>query len=231
MRFTSSRSACHFALKELSSSFRSAISLLSISSFCSSPSRFIASRSISNCFSRREISSSSSGTESRSIRSFAAASSIRSMALSGRKRSVIYRFESSTAAIIASSLILTLWWFSYLSFRPRRMDMVLSTSGSLTMTVWKRRSRALSFSKYFWYSSRVVAPMLLSSPRARAGFRILAASIAPSPLPAPTRVCISSIKRIMLPSLLVTSFTTLFNLSSNSPLYFAPAISAPMSSE
>ncbi len=109
--------------------------------------------------------------------------------------------------------------------------MALISSGSLTITFWKRRSRALSFSKYFWYSSSVVAPMLLSSPRANAGFRILAASIAPSPLPAPTRVWISSINRIISPSLWVTSFTIALSLSSNSPLYFAPATNAPMSSE
>ncbi len=65
--------------------------------------------------------------------------------------------------------------------------MVLSVSGSLTMTVWKRRSSALSFSKYFWYSSNVVAPILRNSPRAKAGFSMLA-SMAPSPFPAPTNV-------------------------------------------
>ncbi len=97
------------------------------------------------------------------------------------------------------------------------------------MTFWKRRSKALSFSKYFWNSSRVVAPMALSSPRANAGLRILAASMAPSLLPAPTKVCISSMNNKMLPSLLVTSLTTAFKRSSNSPLYFAPAIRAPMS--
>ena len=35
----------------------------------------------------------------------------------------------------------------------------------------------------------------------------------------------------ILPSLLETSFKTAFNLSSNSPLYLAPAINAPISSE
>ena len=49
------------------------------------------------------------GTEFISIRSFAAASSIKSMALSGKKRLVMYRCESSTAATIASSRIRTLW--------------------------------------------------------------------------------------------------------------------------
>ena len=71
--------------------------------------------------------------------------------------------------------------------------------GSSTMTIWKRRSRALSSSKYLRYSSIVVEPMALSSPRARAGFRILAASIAPDERPAPTKVCISSINRIISP--------------------------------
>ena len=73
--------------------------------------------------------------------------------------------------------------------------------------------------------------MALSSPRANAGFRILAASIAPSPPPAPTSVWISSINRMMRPSAFVTSLITLFRRSSNSPLYFAPATSAPISSE
>ncbi len=73
--------------------------------------------------------------------------------------------------------------------------------------------------------------MLRSSPRARAGLSMLAASIAPSPLPAPTRVCISSINNMISPSACVTSLTMAFSLSSNSPLYFAPATSAPMSSE
>ena len=109
------------------------------------------------------------------------------------------------------------------------MLMASSREGSSTITFWKRRSSALSFSKYFWYSFNVVAPMARSSPRARAGFRILAASMAPSPPPAPTSVWISSMKSTMLPSAEITSFTTAFRRSSNSPLYFAPAIKAPMS--
>ena len=111
------------------------------------------------------------------------------------------------------------------------MEIVLRLSGSSTCTIWKRRSSALSFSKYFWYSSRVVAPMERSSPRAKAGFRMFAASIAPSPFPAPTKVCISSINKMMSPSDFFTSLTTDFRRSSNSPLYFAPATSAPMSRE
>ena len=73
--------------------------------------------------------------------------------------------------------------------------------------------------------------MLRSSPLAKAGFRILAASMAPSLLPAPTKVWISSMKRIISPCACVTSLMTLLSRSSNSPLYFAPATSAPMSSE
>ena len=108
---------------------------------------------------------------------------------------------------------------------------MLKLSGSSTCTIWKRRSKALSFSKYFWYSSRVVAPIDRNSPRAKAGFRILAASIAPSPFPAPTSVWISSINKMISPSDFFTSLTTDFNRSSNSPLYFAPATNAPISNE
>ena len=103
--------------------------------------------------------------------------------------------------------------------------------GSSTMTIWNLLSRALSVSKYFWYSSRVVDPIVLSSPLARAGFRMFEASIAPEERPAPTRVCISSMNRMISPSLSTTSLTTPFSLSSNSPWYFAPAISAPRSRE
>jgi len=109
--------------------------------------------------------------------------------------------------------------------------MVSSTVGSLTMTGWKRRSRAASFSIYWRYSSSVVAPMQCSSPRASIGFKRLPASMLPSVLPAPTMVCSSSMKRMILPSDFLTSFKTAFKRSSNSPRYFAPAISAPMSSE
>ena len=103
--------------------------------------------------------------------------------------------------------------------------------GSSTITIWKRRSRALSASKYFWYSSRVVEPMVRSSPRARAGLRMLEASMAPLLRPAPTRVWISSMNRMISPALSTTSFTTPFNRSSNSPWYLAPAMSAPISRE
>ena len=66
--------------------------------------------------------------------------------------------------------------------------MASSIEGSATLTVWNLLSRAESFSIYFLYSVFVVAPMHWSSPLARAGFRILAASTAPSAAPAPMRV-------------------------------------------
>ena len=73
--------------------------------------------------------------------------------------------------------------------------------------------------------------MQCSSPRARAGFIRLAASIAPSVLPAPTNVCISSMNKIISPTAEAISFKINFKRSSNSPRYFAPAINAPMSSD
>ena len=75
----------------------------------------------------------------------------------------------------------------------------------------------------------MVAPIQCSSPLARAGFNMFDASIDPSPAPAPTKVCISSIKTITSPCCAVISFRTAFNLSSNSPLNFAPAINNPKS--
>ena len=111
------------------------------------------------------------------------------------------------------------------------MVIVSSIVGSSTMTRWKRRSRAASFSMYWRYSLRVVAPMQCSSPRASIGFSRLPASMAPSVLPAPTMRCSSSMKRMMRPPLFFTSFSTAFKRSSNSPRYFAPATSDPISSE
>ena len=73
--------------------------------------------------------------------------------------------------------------------------------------------------------------MQCNSPLANIGFNKFPASIAPSVLPAPTIVWISSINNIILPSLFLISCNTAFNLSSNSPLYFAPATNAPISKE
>ena len=110
-----------------------------------------------------------------------------------------------------------------------RISIVCSSVGSSTMTGWKRRSSAASFSMYLRYSSSVVAPMHCSSPRDSGGLRMFAASIAPSAAPAPTSVCSSSMNRIA--SLVFRSSSMIFlSRSSNSPRYFVPATSEPMSS-
>src|SRR5207237_999561 len=59
---------------------------------------------------------------------------------------------------------------------------------------------------------------------------MLEASIAPSALPAPTKVCNSSMNRMMPSAPEVTSCNTAFRRSSNSPRYFEPAKSEPRSS-
>src|SRR4029079_3853079 len=94
-----------------------------------------------------------------------------------------------------------------------------------------RRARPASFSTCVRYSSSVVAPTQCSSPRASAGFNRFEASMAPSPLPAPTSVCISSMNRMIWPCEDWISESTAFSRSSNSPRYLAPAISAPRSSD
>ena len=132
---------------------------------------------------------------------------------------------------MASSVMRTPWKSSYFSFKPRRMAMASSLEGSFTKTGWKRRVSAGSRSIYFWYSLIVVAPIALSSPRANAGFNIFEASMDPSEAPAPTKVWISSMKRMTLPSERSTSFKIFFNLSSNSPRYFVPAMREPRSRE
>ena len=99
---------------------------------------------------------------------------------------------------------------------------VSSFEGSAKSTGLNLRSNALSCSIYFLYSLIVVAPINCISPLASNGFKILAASIAPSAAPAPTIVWISSINKITSPAFF-TSFKDFFILSSKSPLYFAPA--------
>ncbi len=111
-----------------------------------------------------------------------------------------------------------------------RICRVSSAVVGSTITFWKRRSRAPSFSMFLRYSSRVVAPMHCSSPRARAGLSILAASIEPCALPAPTMVWISSINRITL-GFLLSSFRIALMRSSNSPRYLVPATMPAMSSD
>ena len=110
------------------------------------------------------------------------------------------------------------------------MAIVSAAEGSPTSTGWKRRSSAGSFSMWLRYSSSVVAPTARSSPRASIGFSMLPAETAPSAAPAPTIVCNSSMKRMISPSDAVISCSTALRRSSNSPRYFAPAMSAPTSS-
>src|SRR5699024_1069274 len=116
----------------------------------------------------------------------------------------------------ASSVIDTRWCVSYRSRSPRKISTVSSIDGSSTWIGWKRRSSAASLSMCLRYSSRVVAPIVCSSPRASMGFKIDAASMAPSAAPAPTRVWISSINKIMSPRVRI-SLSTFFKRSSKSP--------------
>src|SRR3984885_6079775 len=84
---------------------------------------------------------------------------------------------------------------------------------------------------YLRYSSSVVAPTKCNSPRANIGLRRFPASIEPSPLPAPTTLCNSSMKSSTRPSDSCTSLSTALRRSSNSPRNFAPAMREPISSE
>ncbi len=106
---------------------------------------------------------------------------------------------------------------------PRIIRMARSSSGSSTLTTWNRRARAASFSKYFLYSAQVVAAIVRSSPRARAGLRRLAASFWPAWPPAPIMVCASSMKRTIGTGEALTSEITCLSRFSNSPLTPAPA--------
>ena len=158
-----------------------------------------------------------------------AASSIKSIALSGKNLSFTYLIDNWTAASIASSVIFTLWCASYLSLIPFKIKTVSFSDGSFTVTGLNLLSNAASFSINFLYSFKVVAPTNWISPLANNGFKIFAASIAPSAAPAPTIVWISSMKRIISPAFF-TSLSAFFILSSKSPLYFAPATIPEISS-
>src|SRR6266850_2302706 len=141
----------------------------------------------------------------------------------------MYRSASVTAALMACSVILTRWCASYLWRRPRMISIASGTDGAFTITGWKRRSRAPSFSMYLRYSSSVVAPMVWISPRDKAGLSMFDASIAPSAAPAPIRVWSSSRNRTTFSDWRI-SFITAFSRSSNWPRYLVPATSAPRSS-
>ncbi len=158
------------------------------------------------------------------------ASSRASMALSGKLRSETYLSVRLTQALSASSVKLTLWWVSYLSLMLLRICNVSSGVVGSTITFWKRRSSAPSFSMFLRYSSSVVAPMHWISPRASAGLRRFAASICPAEFPAPTIVCSSSMKRITS-GFFDSSFRMALTRSSNWPRYLVPATREAMSSD
>ena len=221
-------SSLHFAETSLILSLKSASSSLSWEAV--SNSWFLIASSFSlikdfNCFS----SSLASGHKFEAFNlTFELASSITSIALSGKNLSLIYLLDILTAATIASSEIINLWCSSYFGFKPLIISIDSSIDGSSIITGWKRLSNAGSFSIYFLYSSEVVAPITWISPLDKAGFKIFAASIAPSAAPAPIKVCISSITRIIFPAWRISSMI-FFNLSSNSPRYLVPATKSPIS--
>ncbi len=90
------------------------------------------------------------------------------------------------------------------------------------MIFWNRRSRRPSFSMYLRYSSSVVAPMHWISPRARAGFNHVGGVDGAFRAAGPTKVCSSSMNRIVFFARR-TSFITALMRSSNWPRYFVPA--------
>ena len=110
------------------------------------------------------------------------------------------------------------------------MTRVSAADVGSTITFWNLRSSAPSFSIFFLYSSSVVAPMHWISPRASAGLSKLAASIDPDVFPAPTIVCISSIKSMTL-SFLASSSRIALMRSSNCPRYLVPATTEAISSD
>ncbi|KAA6428910.1 MAG: hypothetical protein FRX49_01020 [Trebouxia sp. A1-2] len=87
------------------------------------------------------------------------------------------------------------------------------------------------------FGNKAIAPAVPShaywrlQPHTTAEGLLSPASMAPSPFPAPSTRWISSMNRITLPAASFTSAKTDLRRSSNSPLYFAPATRAPMSSD
>mmetsp|Transcript_1072 Transcript_1072/g.1200 ORF Transcript_1072/g.1200 Transcript_1072/m.1200 type:complete len:200 (-) Transcript_1072:1261-1860(-) len=150
------------------------------------------------------------------------ASSSRSIALSGKNRSAMYRSLSLAAVVNALGVYSTPWNSSYRGVMIFRISIVSSTVGSLITKGWNLRSSAPSFSIYRRYSGVVVAPNIRNSPRANAGFRRLAAFMAPSPPPpVPIKLCISSMNKMTL--LLEASLIKFCTFSSKSPRLAVPA--------
>ena len=123
--------------------------------------------------------------------------------------------------------MVTLWWLSYRSRRPRRMATVMSTSGAGTWIGANRRSgrrpsrRTCGTRPGSWHRWSAV----------RRGptwaLRMLAASMAPRRRRRRPG-CISSMNRMMSPRVRI-SFSTFFRRSSKSPRYRLLATSAPRS--
>ena len=108
---------------------------------------------------------------------------------------------------------------------PSSIFTLSSTDGSATVTGWKRRSSAASFSMCLRYSVKVVAPMTCISPLESAGLSIFAAFMLPSASPAPTMLCTSSMTRMMFPVLRISSISPFMRLS-NWPRNCVPATRA-----
>ena len=217
--FNSSSHIICWSSNSFSIFFSSSLNLAASSYFWFLTTEFFLSLTDSNLFSKSTISL---GTSILVIWTLDPASSIASIALSGKFLSFIYLSVKFTQAFIASSEYLTLWWSSYLCFILFRISIVSSIDVGSTIIFWNLLSRAPSFSIYFLYSSRVVAPIHWISPLANAGLNMLDASKLPIAPPAPTIVWISSMNKII--SLFFSiSFITAFILSSNCPLYFVPA--------
>ena len=112
--------------------------------------------------------------------------SIKSIALSGNFLSVWYLTLKSTAASIASGVTVPAWNFSNEVFNPLRISLATCVVGSSTVTRWKRRINARSFSKLVVYSSQVVLAITLILPLVNAGLIMLLKSTLPcEPAPAP----------------------------------------------
>ena len=104
-----------------------------------------------------------------------------------------------------------------------RISRVSSRVGSPIFTTRNRRESASSSWRISLYSVTVVAPIIWTSPRARADLKMFAASEGtPMAEPAPTRVCASSMKRMRFFRSLTSAIT--FSIrSSNIPRKTVPA--------
>ena len=159
------------------------------------------------------------------------ASSTRSMALSGRKRSVMYRFDKVAAAVTSAAVgdANTVVQLIASRFKPRRIEMVSSTVGSIDedgLKAASKRSVLLDVLAVFIERGCTDAVEFAAGKR---GLQEVARH--PSRLrtaPAPTMVCSSSMKRMTCGLPRTEPLTApLFKRSSNSPRYFAPAIREP----